>query len=196
MCKVLICHDMLRSETECLLLLNINFVNSGKECKKATTSFLMNLLNYIEEENLDKNNENLKYLNDISGNLLQIFEGKDITSNLETNAKFFMSETVCQFFLGVYFYFIYLFIYFFFCYARRKKNIFLSKHTSVWTVEIFLSEIMSMWLGVTCVSALYYIWPNWSQHRRRLNKICLLGCFYYYYYFYSIYRNVYTLINC
>ena len=38
----------------------------------------MNLLNYIEEENFDKNNENLKYLNDISGNLLQIFEGKDI----------------------------------------------------------------------------------------------------------------------
>ena len=55
----------------------------------------MNLLNYIEEENLDKNNENLKYLNDISGNMLQIFEGKDITSNLETNVKFFMSETVC-----------------------------------------------------------------------------------------------------
>ena len=59
----------------------------------------MNLLNYIEEENFDKNNENLKYLNDISGNLLQIFEGKDITSNLETNVKFFMSETVCQIFL-------------------------------------------------------------------------------------------------
>ena len=56
----------------------------------------MNLLNYIEEETLDKNNENLKYLNDISGNLLQIFEGKDITSNLETNVKFFMSETICQ----------------------------------------------------------------------------------------------------
>ena len=46
MCKFLICHDMLRSE--CLLFLNINFVNSGKE---------MNLFNYIEEENLDKNNE-------------------------------------------------------------------------------------------------------------------------------------------
>ena len=58
----------------------------------------MNLLNYIEEENFDKNNENLKYLNDISSNLLQIFEGKDITSNLETNVKFFMSETVCQIF--------------------------------------------------------------------------------------------------
>ena len=58
----------------------------------------MNLLNYIEEEKLDKNNESLKYLNDISGNLLQIFERKDITSNLETNVKFFMSETVCQFF--------------------------------------------------------------------------------------------------
>ena len=57
----------------------------------------MSLLNYIEEENFDTNNENLKYLNDISGNLLQIFEGKDITSNLETNVKFFMSETVCQF---------------------------------------------------------------------------------------------------
>ena len=68
MCKFLICHDMLRSE--CLLLLNINFVNSGKECKKAII-LLMSLLNYIEEENFDKkNNKNLKYLNDISGNLL------------------------------------------------------------------------------------------------------------------------------
>ena len=38
---------------------------------------LMSLLNYIEEEHFDKNNENLKYLNEISGNLLQIFEGKD-----------------------------------------------------------------------------------------------------------------------
>ena len=66
------------------------------------------LHNYIEEENFDKNNENLKYLNDISCNLLQIFEGKDITSNLETNVKFFMSETVCLFF-------------FFFCYAGRNK---------------------------------------------------------------------------
>ena len=78
---------MLRSE--CLLLLNINFFNSGKECKKAII-FLMNLLNYIEEENLDKNNENLKYLNNISDNLLQILEGKDNTSNQETNVKFFM----------------------------------------------------------------------------------------------------------
>ena len=95
MCKFLICHDILRSER--LLLLNINFVYSGKECKNAII-FLMNLLNYIEKENFDKNNENLKYLNDISGNLLQIFEGKDITSNLETNVKFFMSETVCHFF--------------------------------------------------------------------------------------------------
>ena len=67
----------------------------------------MNLLNYIEEETLDKNNENLKYLNDISGNLLQIFEGKDITSNLETNVKFFMSETICQLL--------------FFCFAGRNK---------------------------------------------------------------------------
>ena len=86
---------MLRSE--CLLLWNINFVNSGKECKKVII-FLMSLLNYTEEENFDKNNENFKYLNDISGNLLHIFEGKDITSNLETNVKFFMSETVCHFF--------------------------------------------------------------------------------------------------
>ena len=110
MCKFLICHDMLRSE--CLLLLNINYVNSGKECKKAII-FLMSLLNYIDEENFDKNNENLKYLNDISGNLLQIFEGKDITSNLETSVKFFMSETVCQFF--------FFFFFFFFCYAGRNK---------------------------------------------------------------------------
>ena len=95
MCKFLICHDMLCSE--CLLLLNISFVNSRKECKK-TIIFLKSLLNY-SEENFDKNNENLKYLNDISSNLLQIFEGKDITSNLETNVKFFMSETVCQLFL-------------------------------------------------------------------------------------------------
>ena len=42
---------MLRSER--LLLLNINFVNSGKECKKAII-FLMNLLNYSEKENFDK----------------------------------------------------------------------------------------------------------------------------------------------
>ena len=103
MCKFLICHDMLSSE--CLLLLNINFVNSGKECKKAI-NFLMNLLNYIEEENLDKNNENLKYLNDISGNLLQIFEDEDITSNLETTVKFFMSETVCQSFFFFFFFFL------------------------------------------------------------------------------------------
>ena len=34
--------------------LNINFVNSGKECKKAIIFFLMSLLNYIEEENFDK----------------------------------------------------------------------------------------------------------------------------------------------
>ena len=64
----------------------------------------MGLLNYIEEENFDKNNENLKYLNDISYNLLQIFEGKDIASNMETNVKFFMSETVCHFF----FFFFYM----------------------------------------------------------------------------------------
>ena len=89
MCKLLICHDILRSE--CLLLLNINFVTSG-------FIFLMNLLNYIEEEKFDKNNENLKYLNDISGYLLQILEGKDATSNLGTNVKFFTSETVCQYF--------------------------------------------------------------------------------------------------
>ena len=50
--------------------------------------FSMTLLNYIEEENFDENNENLKYLNDISGNLLHIFEVKDITSNLETNVKY------------------------------------------------------------------------------------------------------------
>ena len=67
------------------------------ECKKAIIFFFMNLLNYIEERKFDKNKENFKYLNDISGYLLQIFEGKDITSNLETNVKFFMSETVCHF---------------------------------------------------------------------------------------------------
>ena len=106
MCKFLICHDMLPSE--CLLLLKINFVNSGKECKKAIV-FLMSLLSYIEEDNFDKNNENLKYLNYISGNLLQIFEGIDITSNLETNVKFFMSDIVCHFFFS------------FFCYAGRNK---------------------------------------------------------------------------
>ena len=47
---------------------------------------------------LIKTIKTLKYLNDISGNLLQIFEGKDITSNLENNVEFFMSETVCQLF--------------------------------------------------------------------------------------------------
>ena len=46
----------------------------------------------------DKNNENLKFLNDVSGNLLQISESKDITSYLETNVKVFMSETLCNFF--------------------------------------------------------------------------------------------------
>ena len=40
----------------------------------------------------------LKDLNDVSGNLLQIFESKGITSNLETNVKFFMSKTLCHFF--------------------------------------------------------------------------------------------------
>ena len=72
MSKFLICHDMLRSE--CLLLLNINFVNSGKECKKATMFFLMNLANYIliymtklKKKILIKSNDNLKYLNDVSG---------------------------------------------------------------------------------------------------------------------------------
>ena len=102
MCKFLICHDMLRSE--CLLLMNINFVNSGKDCKKAIIFFnesrklYFDLHDKIEEENFDENNENLKHLNDVSGNLLQIFEGKDITSNLETNVKFFMSETLCHLF--------------------------------------------------------------------------------------------------
>ena len=53
----------------------------------------------IEEESFDKNNENLKYLNDVSGNLLQIFEGKDITSVIwRPMSKFFMSETLCHFF--------------------------------------------------------------------------------------------------
>ena len=52
---------MLRSE--CLLLLNINFVNSGKECKKAIIFFneasklYFDLHDKIEEENFDKNNE-------------------------------------------------------------------------------------------------------------------------------------------
>ena len=95
MCKFLICHDMLRSE--CLLFLNINFVNPGKECKKAII-FLMNLSNYIEEENFDKNNENLKYYNDISGNLLQNFEVKDITSNLETNVNSLCQNLYVSFF--------------------------------------------------------------------------------------------------
>ena len=54
----------------------------------------MNLFNNNEEENFDKNNENLKCLNYISGNLLQILEGKATAANLETNVKFFMSETV------------------------------------------------------------------------------------------------------
>ena len=43
MCKFLTCHDRLRSEL--LLLLKINVVNSGKECKKII--FLMNLVNNI-----------------------------------------------------------------------------------------------------------------------------------------------------
>ena len=71
----------------------------------------MNLLNYIEEENLDKNNENLKYLNDISSNLLQIFEDKGITSNWRPMSNS-LSETVCQLF----FFFVFVF-----CYAGRNK---------------------------------------------------------------------------
>ena len=61
-----------------------------------SSNLYFDLHDKIKEENFDKNNENLKYLNDVSGNLLQIFEGKDINSNLETNVKFFMSETLCQ----------------------------------------------------------------------------------------------------
>ena len=46
---------MLRSE--CLLLLNINFVNSGKECKKAiffneSSNLYFDLHNKTEEENM------------------------------------------------------------------------------------------------------------------------------------------------
>ena len=74
----------------------------------------MNLLNYIEEEIID---ENLKYLNDISSNLLQIFEDKNITSNLGTNVKFFMSETVYQFF----FFFLFCCCCFFFFLLCGKK---------------------------------------------------------------------------
>ena len=80
MCKFIICHYMLRSEF--LLLLNINFVNSGKECKKALL-FLMNLLNYIliymrklKKKILIKNNENLKYLNDVSDNCCKSLRAK------------------------------------------------------------------------------------------------------------------------
>ena len=59
MCKFLICHDMLRSD--CLLLLNTNFVNFGKECKKAffffffffneSSKLYFDLHDKIEEEN-------------------------------------------------------------------------------------------------------------------------------------------------
>ena len=51
----------------------------------------------IEEENFDTNNENLKYLNDVS-NVLQIFVGKDITSNLETNVKFLCQKRYVRIF--------------------------------------------------------------------------------------------------
>ena len=101
--------------------MNINFVNSGKACKKAfffneSSKLYFDLHDKTEEENFDKNNENLKYLNDVSGNLLEIFEGKDITSNLETNVKFFRSDTLCHFLRNI---------------MREEINIFLSKHTSV-----------------------------------------------------------------
>ena len=102
MCKFLICHDMLRSE--CLLLLNIILLTPERSVKMPLLFFYessklyFDLHDKTEEENFDKNNENLKYLNDVSGNLLQISEDKDITSNLATNVKFFMSETLCQIF--------------------------------------------------------------------------------------------------
>ena len=112
----------------------------------------MNLLNYIEKGNLDKNNENLKYLNDISGNLLQILEGKDTTSNLETNVKFFISETLCQIFCRKWEQTE--------CYARRNNTISSANIHQFGLLKYFLSEIMSMRLGVICVSALYYIWLN------------------------------------
>ena len=91
MFKFLICHDRFRSEI--LLLSNINFVNSGKEFFLNESSKLyFDLHDKIGEEKFDKNNENLKYFS----NVLQIFVGKDIISNLETNVKFFISETLCQ----------------------------------------------------------------------------------------------------
>ena len=45
---------------------------------------------------------------------------------------------------------------------------------------------MSMRMGVTCVSALYSIWLNWSHHSRRFNKICLREFFFYFIIIYFI----------
>ena len=142
------------SVKKAIVIIIIIFIESSK--------LYFDLHDKIEEENVDKNNENLKYLNDISGNLLQFFEGKDITSNLETNVKFFMLETLCQNFCRKWEQTK--------CYAGRNK-IFSSANIHQFGLLKCLSEIISMWLGVTCVSALYYIWLNGSQHSRRFNKI-------------------------
>ena len=63
----------------CLFLVS---VTSGKECKKAIVFFnesnklYFDLHGKIDEENFDKNNENLKYLNDVSCNLFKSLRAK------------------------------------------------------------------------------------------------------------------------
>ena len=59
--------------------------------------------------------------NDVSGNLLQIFESKGITSNMETNVKFFMSKSLFSYFIYLFFFFFFFFfIYFFFFFFFQK----------------------------------------------------------------------------
>ena len=68
---------MLRSE--CCYFWILILLTQGKECKKpfffieSSKPLYFDLHDKIEEENFDKNNENLKYLNDFSGNLLQFW---------------------------------------------------------------------------------------------------------------------------
>ena len=81
----------------------------------------MNLVNHIliymtklKKKILIKNNENLKYLNDVSGNLLQIFEGNDNWSGDQCQILYvrnFMS-----------FLFFYLFIYLFIFFQKMRTN--------------------------------------------------------------------------
>ena len=65
--------------------------------------------------------------NGVSGNLLQIFESKGITSNMETNVKFFMSKTL--------FFFFFLF---FFSRNDNKRNV-MREETTYFSQQTYIS---------------------------------------------------------